>query len=521
MDRQSASLQHLTRKQLDVLDVFLRRPLDYLANPAKVRRDSMNQVTKAWSREACDRLVSLGILSMEEVRPRKKRGLTPHYRLVRSPVGFRSLVWAYTGSLMRIYGPDWPLRTGTLFESDYIRANLTPEFVRRVLSERGVEIRYNVDRRTLGPAATPTDWDVAPGEYSDHERSIALCFPVLDSKASVDELKRAIHPFAGDNALEPQDLQRIADTHYRSREDRMLVLPILGLLQVSGTALITFMGPWEPYSTDYMSSSDQGTSMVEHLLFRLVFAAIGDLSMSRFVPDGLDVTFAEVRPDHSRAQRHDPALLQLCWRGREIIGYEAGFDTEHLFVGGEDSGTDISEVTRNPENCWMRVWWDSYRPMWGEVGLEANIGYKFADRKLLEWALTHSSAADSTDETKQFVDKVSWLGDAILQSVATESTFRNLSAADVKTLHDARAEFTTNAFLGRVARQIGLASILRTGKPLEMNPTAIDRHNMHATHLEALIGATYLDGGFRAAARVARRLLEYPYESDDEPAQDA
>lgn len=511
MTRRRPVSELLTAKQLELLDQFLLHDLNYLANPATLRKDSRGRISKAWAREACDRLVDKGILVVEERRPRKQRRPTRHYRLNHTPEGFISLVLAYTGTLVRMYGPQWPWLCSTLLESTYARDSLTPDFVRGILAAKEVEIRYFVDRRTGSPrfaGSRPADWSGTSSRLRD---VLAICFPVSRPGESFESLKNGVHYFSGEDTLGPSLFDRLVNEHYEHLESRLLVLPILGLLQVSPTAVLEFLGDWEPYKTDFISGHSLGFEMVEHVLFGLIFAAIGDLAITRSVPYGLDVTFAEVRPEHGRAQRHEPALLQLSWRYREIIGFEAGFDTEHLFVAGGEGGfatEDISEVTRNPENCWARIWWDRPPPRFDdEYGIEKCIGYTFEDGSLLDEALTHSTAPDATDETRQSVKRLAWLGDAILGSVATSELFGRLGPTDAQLLHKLRVGLTSNAALATVAERIGLPSSIRVGEPLEQNPTAVDHPQMHATHVEAIIGAAFLDGGLGVAQGVVRRLL--------------
>lgn len=470
------------------------------------------RITKVWARKTCERLVGLGILVVKEVRPRRKGSLTRHYRLSSTAEGFRALLQAYTATLSRSAGYQWPLLATRLLETEHVRRMLTPDFVRRILSERRVEIRYSVSRETSRSNRPLGNGSIGPRSPMSSAEPMALCFPIRRPGISFDDVKSSIHGFAEDRSLAPHELNAVAKKHYDVLEDRLMVFPILGLLQASPTAFLFFLGDWEPFESNSMSSSDQGLGMIEHVLFRLIFAAISDLALTRVVPEGLDVSSAQVRPEHSRAQRHEPALLELAWRGEEIIGYEAGFDTDHLMVGGEDTGPDqVVEVTRNPENCWVRIWWDSPPSIaWREKGLESRIGYRFADSDLLAKALTHSSASDSTAETKGFVEQAAWIGDAILQSVATEYAFQEQGSASVQDLHNRRSEITANAFLGEIAERLGLPAEIRIGKALENNLAATDRHQMHATHLEALIGATFLDGGLPAAQMLTRRLLNAP-----------
>jgi len=140
-------------------------------------------------------------------------------------------------------------------------------------------------------------------------------------------------------------------------------------------------------------------------------------------------------------------------------------------------------------------------------GLEAKLGYRFGDRTLLERALIHSSSTDASRETGKFVENAAWLGDAIVYAIVSAELYRRFGDADKGTLHERREGFKTNVSLGRVAESIGLSLHVSTGPSLERNPAATDRHRMLATHLEAVIGVAYLDGGLPAACAIFYRLL--------------
>lgn len=509
---QRKPVSRLSAKQLELVNVFLWHDLGYVANPATLRKDSHGRITMGWARETCERLANMGILKIEERRARKQARPTRHYRLRDTAAGFRALVTAYTGALSRMGGPRWPELSSPLFNSAYARDRLTSDFVRGVLVAKGVEVRYFVDTRDGNPQLADGLPRLGPLAFPDADEIASLCFPVSPPGASADDMKKRVHPFEGNEFPEPSLFDGIVHRHYDHLEDRLLVLPILGVIQVSPTALLEFLGDWKPFDPDYMGGS-QGVEMVEHLVFRLVFDALGDLAITRNVPEGLDVTSAVVRPEHSSAQRHEPPLLQLSWRRREIIGFEAGFDTEHLYVGGEDSGPeDIVEATRNPENCWVRIWWDRYPPMHDDDGIEARIGYSFEDRSLLERALAHPSAPGSAGELRQFVKRTAWLGDAILETVITTELLKRLGPAEVRRLHELRAGLTSNAALARLAERIGLDPTIPAREGPGKNPVSAQGDRMLATHIEAVIGASFLDGGFGAAQRVVRRLLRDPLE---------
>lgn len=141
-------------------------------------------------------------------------------------------------------------------------------------------------------------------------------------------------------------------------------------------------------------------------------------------------------------------------------------------------------------------------------GLEAKLGYTFNDRALLERATVHSSSANASEETRRFVENVAWLGDSVLYVILSEEVYREFCNGAKQILHEKREEFKTNVALGATAETLHMARHISTGSALEQNPAATDRHEMLATHFEAMIGAAYLDGGLPAARAIVRVMLE-------------
>ncbi len=502
----------LSSQQRELVDLFPWKDLGHSASPDQLTEASRGKIAESWARETCDWLVGQGILEAIRGPSGPELAGSKQYRFNQTSEGFIALTEAYMGALASEYGPDWPRVGGSLLGSPYYKHFLAPDLIREILSARRVEIRYFVDRESGRPLLSPERTGARKAGPQSSFRSLPLCFPVSRPGATPEAMGREVKPFSDDEELDDELLLRYAMLHYPRMEERLLVLPILALAQISPSALLEFLGEWKPHDAGYLSGSGGGVQMVEHVIFRLVFAAIGDLSITRFVPENLDVTLAAVRPEHTTAQRHNPPLLQLTWGRDEIIGYEAGFDSEHLYYAGEDSGDDrIFEMTRNPENCWASIWWDADPPREGDTGahpLEIRIGYRFEDPELLMKALTHSSAVREADQDKrQFARRTAWIGDAILSSVTTADLFQRVGPAKVGELHNLRSGLTSNEELALVAKDVGLPTHIRIDEGTKTNPTPPDPVELHATHLEALIGAVYLDGGFGAAQRVVRRLI--------------
>ncbi len=136
--------------------------------------------------------------------------------------------------------------------------------------------------------------------------------------------------------------------------------------------------------------------------------------------------------------------------------------------------------------------------------LEGKLGYHFRDSSLLERAMTHGSSMGKTQEP---VKRLAWLGDAMLLAIASQELHDSLADATKEVLHNRREEVRTNKAVACAARAIDLERYIAVGESLKLNVKATTRDKMLATHLEAIIGAAYLDGRFDAVRGIIRTVL--------------
>lgn len=128
--------------------------------------------------------------------------------------------------------------------------------------------------------------------------------------------------------------------------------------------------------------------------------------------------------------------------------------------------------------------------------LEERIGYRFRDRRLLLRALTHRSYADVHMERLEF------LGDAVLGLIISEALYRRLAAADEGRLTRLRAALVCRASLIEVGRAWRLEAALRVGAGERDRTGQLKSSAILADAVEALIAAVFLDGGWEAASRL-------------------
>lgn len=132
--------------------------------------------------------------------------------------------------------------------------------------------------------------------------------------------------------------------------------------------------------------------------------------------------------------------------------------------------------------------------------LQQRLGHQFAQPRLLGRALTHRSHGADHNERLEF------LGDAVLSLAVSELLYERFGGSDEGDLTRVRAHLVREDTLHRLALQLGLPDVMRLSEG-EAKGGGAQRPSILADAVEALIGATFLDGGFAAAQSVVRRLL--------------
>lgn len=134
--------------------------------------------------------------------------------------------------------------------------------------------------------------------------------------------------------------------------------------------------------------------------------------------------------------------------------------------------------------------------------LEASVGRQFRNRDLLIEAITHSSYAR---EHKNVVDneRLEFLGDAVLQLIATEHVYADLTATEGQmTKH--RASLVCGESLHRIAQDLKLGEHILLGKG-EKKSGGSQKKKILENCTESIVGAIYQDGGMKAVRKFLTR----------------
>ncbi|HXG30293.1 MAG TPA: ribonuclease III [Thermodesulfobacteriota bacterium] len=137
--------------------------------------------------------------------------------------------------------------------------------------------------------------------------------------------------------------------------------------------------------------------------------------------------------------------------------------------------------------------------------IEKKLGYRFKDRNLLKTSLTHSSYANESSVISN--ERLEFLGDAVLGCVVARFLYDRFPEASEGKLSKMRSAIVSRFNFARFAVDLGIDKEILLGKGEELTGGRKRESNL-AGAFEALIGAVYLDGGYRRVFQVISRLLK-------------
>jgi ribonuclease-3 len=132
--------------------------------------------------------------------------------------------------------------------------------------------------------------------------------------------------------------------------------------------------------------------------------------------------------------------------------------------------------------------------------LESSIGYHFANRSLVEQALTHRSYSHLNYERLEF------LGDSLLNFAIASSLYDKFPDASEGELSRLRARLVKQPTLAEVARDLRLGELLVMGSG-ELKSGGFKRDSTLSDSLEAVVGAVLLDSNVETAIKCVRGLF--------------
>ncbi|MDO8470705.1 MAG: ribonuclease III [bacterium] len=139
--------------------------------------------------------------------------------------------------------------------------------------------------------------------------------------------------------------------------------------------------------------------------------------------------------------------------------------------------------------------------------LEKILGVEFKDEDILTQALTHRSYInENPDFHLSHNERMEFLGDAVLELIVTDFLFSQYPEKAEGELTSWRAALVNAKMLSSLAKEIGLNDFLLLSKG-ESRETGKARDYILANAFEALVGAMYLDPGYKKTEAFIKKCL--------------
>lgn len=137
------------------------------------------------------------------------------------------------------------------------------------------------------------------------------------------------------------------------------------------------------------------------------------------------------------------------------------------------------------------------------------LGFAPDNFQLYKTALTHRSVSENVDENNE---RLEYLGDAILSSITADYLFRRYPYHGEGFLTEMRSKMVNRQQLNDVAVRMGLKKIAKFNKL----DNCLKTSHIFGNTLEALVGAIYLDYGYKRTCRWVQDYLISPHMFMDE-----
>lgn len=140
------------------------------------------------------------------------------------------------------------------------------------------------------------------------------------------------------------------------------------------------------------------------------------------------------------------------------------------------------------------------------TAFQKNINIKFKDISLLDLAFHHRSYANESAITPCNNERLEFLGDAVLGMAVAGFLYEKLCGHNEGDLAKTKSVVVSEVILSEIALNIKIDQFLLLGKGEELSGGR-QKKALLADALEAVIGAFYLDSGYRAAEKLVLHLI--------------
>jgi ribonuclease III len=142
------------------------------------------------------------------------------------------------------------------------------------------------------------------------------------------------------------------------------------------------------------------------------------------------------------------------------------------------------------------------------------IGESPSNLSLYKLAFMHSSAGKNTavEGFRESNERLEYLGDSVIGMVVAEYLFKKFPYKDEGFLTDMRSRIVSRESLNTLAKKLGVDKLI----DFDLNKKqVVARTSMFGDAMEALIGAVYVDKGFRTSRRfIIKKILTAHFDVD-------
>ncbi len=148
------------------------------------------------------------------------------------------------------------------------------------------------------------------------------------------------------------------------------------------------------------------------------------------------------------------------------------------------------------------------------IAIRAIVGSRPNNIKLYTLAALHSSSSNKDEKGfRPSNERLEYLGDAILGAVVADFLFKKYPFKDEGFLTEIRSRIVNRESLNNLGRKLGLNVVIQ----IDNHKKGMYTHkSLYGDALEAIVGAVYLDKGYKACSQfVIGKLIEPNFDIDE------
>lgn len=141
------------------------------------------------------------------------------------------------------------------------------------------------------------------------------------------------------------------------------------------------------------------------------------------------------------------------------------------------------------------------------LAFQKQAGLRFKDLRLLNLAFHHRSYSNEHSHFHANNERLEFLGDSVLGLIAASHLYQSFEEKPEGALAKIKAAIVSEEALAKIALKLNISKFLVLGRGEEMSGGR-EKKAILADAVEAVIGAYYLDSGFKSVQKFVLNLLD-------------